>query len=101
MVVATRKQNLNWRNPETDETLNWMTGNNLIYKYYDCTQEYKKDSKALRNRSIMFIDQIINKVYKVVLLHNVICRLTRGVPTGKTPRWYIKVTNKIRERGAK
>lgn len=82
MVVVTRKQNLTWVNPSTEDTLNWKEGVKLIFEYYNNMKNYRADTKALKNKRIMFVDQIIDKINKVVLSYQV-SQLIGGIPTGQ------------------
>jgi exonuclease III/ribonuclease HI len=95
LIKVANKMGIRFENTEMESIFQWSGGSTDIRKTLDNRILYKKALAQLRERKLMYVDQIIDSKNGSLLSWQTIKGMGAGSNKGRTPKWYEVLKAKI------
>ena len=86
---------IRFANESMEHIFQWLGGSKSIESGLKDENLYKRSAAQLRERKLMFIDQIVDPRNKMLLSWQIIKGIGAGSNKGRTPKWYETLNKKM------
>lgn len=98
ILIMTKKEKLQIVSNHWQHVFDWEGGTVAIKHFLDNEDIYRSNRKSMRDKRIMYINQIYDRANDRILNWYLISKITNSPPRGRIPNWYKQCVGRFKDR---